>query len=250
MRDHQRMRRALRAAHGAGAAGLLALAAALFASLPARAAGDTYAESVIDGRDLVRFAQLCEGTDGLDRATAVQVAAGDGFRNVDWIADEIEAFYAMRGAAFAHRGETNEILGDNPETVLGSFGHGWEAFFIGRDDTLLVMRSESVLALMNDVPVGEGHVCQFLGRGWIVEEDAEAALATVVGEDFNGRGRTIPLSVDWRNLFSGLERGPNPRGTFTITTVAGAPDGVPATFTFGYVVEHDMTVPPEVLEDR
>jgi len=237
----------LQAAHALGAAGLLALAAALAVSLPARAAGDTFNEPVRDPADLRRFAELCEATDGLDRDGAIFVAAGQGFRNVDRVADEIDTFYALREAAFNHRGETNEIILDNPAAALRSFGHAWEAFFIGRDGTLLVMRGEATLAVMNDVPVGEGHICDFLGTGWVVEEEAEAALATLWGEDFGGRGRTIPRSRDWRNVFSGFEFGPNPHGASAIVTVAGAPGDVPPTFTFQYLVEHDLTIPPEVI---
>lgn len=251
MRDRERMRKALRAVHGAGAVGPLALGATLFMSLPARAAEDSFAQPRLEGGNLVRFAELCEATDGLDRPAAIQVAAGQGFRTVDAIADEVATFYGLRDAAFAHRGEANEVMNDNPESVLLSFGHGWEAFFAGPDETLAILRADNVLALMNDVPTGRGHVCQFLGHGWIEEPDAEAAMATLWGEDFGGRGRTFPLEDGyWRNLFSGFEFGGEPHGAFTITTVKGAPGGIPATFTFGYVVEHDMTIPPEVLSGQ
>lgn len=250
MRDTKQLRKALRAAHGAGAAGLLALAAALFATLPARATGDTLADHSLDASNLVRFARLCEATDGLDRGAAVRVAAGAGFRTVDWIEDDISAFYARRDAAFAHRDESNGMMLDDLEGVFKSHGHSWDAYFVDRDGTLAILRAESVLALINDMPVGDGHVCQFFGQGWIDEADAEAEIAMLFGEDFGGRGRTIPPSSDWRNRFSGFELGPRPRGTYTVTTVMGVPDAIPASFTFGYVVENDMTIPPEVFEDQ
>ncbi len=251
MRDQQRMRKALRAVHGAGAFGSLSLAAALCMSLPARAAENSFALPRLAGADLVRFAELCEATDGLDRPAAIQVAAGQGFRTVDAIADEAAAFYGLRDAAFAHRGEANEVMNDNPESVLLSFGHGWEAFFERSDGTLAILRADNVLAMLNGVPTGQGHVCQFLGQGWIEEPDAEAAMATLWGEDFGGRGRTFPQEDGhWRNLFTGFELGDKPHAAFTLTTVKGAPGGIPPTFTFGYVVKHDMTIPPEVLSGQ
>ena len=62
MRDHERMRQALRAAHGAGAAGLLALAAALFAALPARAHADTEPSAALAA---IEACQVAPDTDDL-----------------------------------------------------------------------------------------------------------------------------------------------------------------------------------------
>jgi len=66
------------------------------------------------------------------------------------------------------------------------------------------------------VEVGIGHHCYFFAYGWKSEKEAEAALAPIVGEDFIGRGRTIPQDPDWRFLFTGSVKGPYPKANFGV----------------------------------
>jgi hypothetical protein len=73
---HERLRKLLRAAHALGAAGLLALAAALSVTLPARANADPAVLAAIfpDMGALARVSDLPGGTQGQTRTTLFPVS--------------------------------------------------------------------------------------------------------------------------------------------------------------------------------
>jgi hypothetical protein len=98
VREHERLRKLLRAAHALGAAGLLALAAAMAFSLPARAQGDA---------TMVDALELC-----LDNALTLE-ARGEGFEAAGWTRSEDTA---LADAALAEAILISFLRPEQPDT--------------------------------------------------------------------------------------------------------------------------------------
>lgn len=194
--------------------------------------------------ELIRMADLCEATEGAGHEAFAAAALRLGFEPAVTIRREIEAFYGDRSRAYTVRNSTNKTFKDHPDGALASDNNIETSVYARSDGWTVILRSPTHLVEIEGNKFGDAHACSFFGYGWITETDAEVALATLVGEDFGGRGRTIP-GDDWSYLFSGFERGGYPRSEFTMTAVQAPPGGLP-TFTLGYVVVRDMTIPPEV----
>lgn len=223
--------------------------AALSAIIAQATAADTGHLPAVPDRTLIRYAELCSSTSGLDRSGIVDAFRASDFAPTDTIRRDLEAFFEAREASYRARGKTNEGMFQGAESHVDIPFGTQPIFFDGPEDWVALVRADTHLAVMNDVPVGNGHSCTFFGYGWTEETQAEAALATLAGEDFIGRGRTGP-GDGWTYFFSGRQRGPKPIFQFGVWAVKGAPGAIPPTVYLEWTIVNDMTIPPWVFSTQ